>query len=491
MLLLKNADILTMRQKGEYLKGQDVLLDGNKIAEIAPKISPDGKEVIDCFGRLLIPGMINAHLHSDENFFKGMFDNMPLEIWMLYSCPPLSYGPFSRELIYLRTMIGALEMVKCGVTCVQDDVSECPEGTFDGYDAVFCAYRDIGIKANVGLNMGSRKYCDKIPFVREYLPKEMQKMVDGNPQPDRNIELYKEVIDKWDGTAGHRVVMSTSAPQRCSDKYLMQALAFAKEYDLPMHSHMQESRIQHSTGKLFYGESVIKHTARIGFLSDRLSVIHGVWTDKEDMKLLADAGTTLISNPVSNLKLGSGIMPLIRMKKAGVNVVLGTDGMSSNDSQNMFEAMKYAGLLQKITTPDYREWLDSGDLLEMVYKNAAKSLKREGEIGVIAKGYIADIAIIDKNILFFHPENKMENHLVYCENGESVETVISNGTIICRNHKVVTVDEKAIIRKIQLCQEGFKEKYERTIKDNKKLEPYLKKIYDKCAVETETRNHLF
>lgn len=491
MLLLKNADILTMRQKGEYLKGQDVLLDGNRIAEIAPKISADGKEVIDCSGKLLIPGMINAHLHSDENFFKGMFDNMPLEIWMLYSCPPLSYGPFSKELIYLRTMLGALEMVKCGITCVQDDVSECPVGTFDGYDAVFRAYRDIGIKANVGLNMGNRKYCDKIPFTREYFPLEIQKMVDGNPQPDKNIKLYKKVIKKWHKTAGYQVVMSTSAPQRCSDEYLIRTLEFAKEYDLPMHSHMQESRIQYSTGELFYGESVIKHAAHIGFLSDRLSVIHGVWTDEEDMKLLADAGASLISNPVSNLKLGSGIMPLIRMKKAGVNVVLGTDGMSSNDSQNMFEAMKYAGLLQKVTTPDYREWLDSGELLEMVYKNAAKSLGREGEIGAIEKNHMADIAIIDKNAVSFHPRNKIENHLVYCENGESVETVISNGTIICRNHEIVTVDEKKIIQKIQLCQNDFQEKFERTVKDNKELEPYLKKIYDRCAVKTEAYSHLF
>ena len=111
MLLLKNADILTMRRKGEYLKGQDVLIKEGKIVAIMKGISEEGKKVIDCSEKLLIPGMINAHLHSDENFFKGMFDNMPLEIWMLYSCPPLAYGPFSSEMIYLRTMLGALEMV--------------------------------------------------------------------------------------------------------------------------------------------------------------------------------------------------------------------------------------------------------------------------------------------------------------------------------------------------------------------------------------------
>lgn len=491
MLVLKNADILTMRKKGEYLKGQDVLIDGEKIAGIAPDISTDGKEVIDCSGKLLIPGMINAHLHSDENFFKGLFDNMPLEIWMLYSCPPLSYGPFSEDLIYLRTMLGALEMVKCGVTCVQDDVSECPEGTEEGYDAVFRAYRDIGIKANIGLNMGNRKYCDKIPFTREYLPKELQKKVDGNPRPERNLDLYEKIIAKWNGKAGHKVVVSTSAPQRCTDEYLMQALLLAKKYDLPMHTHILESRIQYCTGEPFYGESIVKHAARIGFLTDRLSVIHGVWMDEEDMKLLADNGVTLISNPVSNLKLGSGIMPLIRMKKAGVNVVLGTDGMSSNDGQNMYEALKYAGLLQKITTPDYKEWLDSEELLQMVYKNAAKSLRREGQIGSIALGNLADMVVLDKKSTAFVPENRIENHLVYCENGESVEKVFSNGKVIYDNEIITTVDEKEIIKKIQICYGEFREKFEKTLRDNKELEPYLKLIYDKCTKETELRNNLF
>ena len=491
MLVLKNADILTMRKKGEYLKGQDVLIDGERIAGIAPDISTDGKEVIDCSGKLLIPGMINAHLHSDENFFKGLFDNMPLEIWMLYSCPPLSYGPFSEDLIYLRTMLGALEMVKFGVTCVQDDVSECPKGTEEGYDAVFRAYRDIGIKANIGLNMGNRKYCDKIPFTREYLPKELQKKVDGNPRPERNLDLYEKIIAKWNGKAGHKVVVSTSAPQRCTDEYLMQALLLAQKYDLPMHTHILESRIQYCTGETFYGESIVKHAAHIGFLTDRLSVIHGVWMDEEDMKLLADNGVTLISNPVSNLKLGSGIMPLIRMKKAGVNVVLGTDGMSSNDGQNMYEALKYAGLLQKITTPDYEEWLDSEELLQMVYKNAAKSLRREEQIGSIGLGNLADMVVLDKKSTAFVPENRIENHLVYCENGESVEKVFSNGKVIYDNKKITTVDEKEIIKKIQICYGEFREKFEKTLRDNKELEPYLKLIYDKCAKETELRNNLF
>lgn len=485
MILLKNADILTMRKKGEYLKGHDVLIKDGKVEALLKGISEEGKEIVDCSGKLLIPGIINAHLHSDENFFKGMFDNMPLEIWMLYSCPPLSYGPFSNEIIYLRTMLGALEMVKQGVTCVQDDVSQCPKGTVEGYDAVFRAYTDIGMKANVGLNMGNRKYMDKMPFTRAVFPKEFIKQLDAQPDMEENLALYKEIIQMWNGRAGHKVVMSTSAPQRCSDEYLMRAKGLAEEYDLPMHTHILESRIQYCTGDVFYGESIVKHANTIGFLSKRLSVIHGVWMDEEDMRLLHEAGATLIANPVSNLKLGSGIMPLIKMKESGVNIVLGTDGMSSNDGQNMFEAMKYAGLLQKITHPDYRRWLDSYSLLEMVYTNAAKSLMREEEIGTIEKGKAADIVIMDKENISFIPQNSIENHLVYCENGEAVEAVFCSGRKIYEKGTVLTVDEKAILGKINEKYEEFRERFKTTVKENKRLEEYLKIIYDKCAEEMD------
>lgn len=492
MLILKNADILTMRQNGEYLKGQDVLIEGDRIAGIAPVIPEEGKKVIDCSDKLLIPGMINAHLHSDENLFRGLFDNMPLEIWMLYSCPPLSYGPFSNELIYLRTMLGALEMVKSGVTCVQDDVSECPKGTAEGYDAVFRAYTDIGIKANIGLNMGNKNYLDKIPFTREVFSGELSQLLEEVPDEEYNLALYRKVIEQWNGKKGHKVVVSTSAPQRCTDGYLLKAKKLAEEYDLPMHTHILESRIQYCTGVPFYGESIVKHAAHIGFLSDRLSVIHGVWMDEEDMRLLSAAGTTLISNPVSNLKLGSGIMPLIRMCDSGVNVVLGTDGMSSNDGQNMFEALKYAGLLQKVTEPDYTKWLDSKKLLKMVYANAAKSLMRSKEVGAIEEGRAADIVVMDKSNVNFIPEHRIENHLVYCENGESVEKVFSNGKMIYDDGKVLTVEEKEILRKINTCYVGFREKFEKTIRDNKRLEKYLKVIYDKCSKETDAmRCNLF
>ena len=148
-ILLKNAKILTFDDEHTILEQHDLLVRDRKIVKIAPDIDEPAEKVIDCTNKLAMPGLVNSHLHSDENMFRGLFDNLPLEPWMLYSCPPIDYGPFSPRLIYLRTMIGAMEMVKKGITTVQDDVSECPEGTVDGYNNAFQAYKDIGLKGNI------------------------------------------------------------------------------------------------------------------------------------------------------------------------------------------------------------------------------------------------------------------------------------------------------------------------------------------------------
>ena len=145
-LLLKGGKVLTLNEQDIIMNKGDVLVENDSIKEIGQNLLVGQVDkVIDCTNKLVMPGLVNSHLHSDENMFKGLFDNLPLEMWMLYSCPPLAYGPFSERLIYLRTMIGAIEMVKSGITSVQDDVSECPNPTIDGYNAVFTAYEDIGL----------------------------------------------------------------------------------------------------------------------------------------------------------------------------------------------------------------------------------------------------------------------------------------------------------------------------------------------------------
>lgn len=481
-ILLKNAKVLTFNETNEILDRGDVLIEDRKIIRIGENIGENADKMIDCSGKLVMPGLVNSHLHSDENMFRGLFDNMPLEPWMLYSCPPLGYGPFSNRLIYLRTMIGAMEMVKKGVTCVQDDASECPGATVAGYDEVFGAYRDLGLKGNIAVNMGNRIYLDKLPYTREFIPEELHPVLSTHPEPDEMIAVYEEVIKRWDRKDGMKVVYSTSAPQRCTDDYLLRALSVAQKYDLPMHTHILETRMQRASGPVMYGKrSIVQHIEDIGFLTDRLTIIHGVWMDDEDMALIGNANASIAHNPVSNLKLGSGIMPLRKMLDHKVNVVLGTDGMSSNDGYSMFETMKFAALLQKVVDPDYKTWRSAKDILDLAIKTPAYSLRREDEIGALEPGKEADIIIINLKTEAFTPLNDIYNHLVYCEDGSDVETVISGGKIIMENRKLLHVDEEALIEELQAMTQDFKDAFEKTKIMNAPLLDPVDKIYNKCV----------
>lgn len=480
-ILLKNAKVLTFNAANEILDGADILIEDKKIQSVGKDIEEHADKVIDCTGKLVMPGLVNSHLHSDENMFRGLFDNMPLEPWMLYSCPPLGYGPFSTRLIYLRTMIGALEMVKKGITCIQDDVSECPAATIEGYEQVFNAYKAIGLKGNIAVNMGNAIYMDKLPYTREFIPREYHDVLSSHPEPDEMIALYEEVIRRWDRKEGMKVVLSTSAPQRCTDDYLMRALDMAQKYDLPMHTHILETRMQRASGPaLYHKRSIVQHIEDIGFLTNRLTIIHGVWMDEEDMALVGKAGASVAHNPVSNLKLGSGIMPLRKMLDNKVNVVLGTDGMSSNDGYSIFETMKFAALLQKVVDPDYKTWKSAKEILDLAVKTPAYSLRREGEIGSLETGKDADMIIINMQTEAFTPLNDVYNHLVYCEDGSDVETVISAGKILMENRKILNVDEAAIIEELQEMTQEFKERFEETKRLNAPLLKPVDQIYEKC-----------
>lgn len=490
-ILLKNGAILTLNRQDQYLNKGDLLINGDKIEKIAEYIEMDDSigQVIDCQGKLIMPGLVNSHFHSDETFFKAAYDRLPLEIWRLLSCPPMAYGPFSERTLYLRTMLGAIEFIKCGVTCVQDDVSDYPQPSVAGYSAICSAYRDLGIRANVSMSACDREMCDHLPYAREMVPQEWQDKLAGSMSSEAIIELYHQIIEQWHNKGNIKVILSTSAPQRCSDAHLLAVEELARKKDLAVHTHILETRLQRVTGTEFYGKSIIKHIADLGIMSERMTIAHSVWVDDEDIELMAKAGVSIAHNPVSNLKLGSGLAPLIKLLEAGINVVLGTDGMNSNDELSIFETMKFASLLSRLTTPDYNKWPTAGKMLQLAVNNPAKSLRRTGEIGCLAEGKKADLLILNlKNNTLYTPFNELKNHLVYCENGSSVETVIVNGQLIMHNRKLLTIDEESILAEVQEHAAELKKSLQDTNRQNLALQPYMEAIYWKGMKQPLTIN---
>lgn len=480
--LLKNAMILTLNEKDEILKNTDILIEDDEIKKIEKNIQPTADEnVIDCTDLLLAPGFVNAHLHSDENMFKGKYDNMPLELWMLYSYPPTAeYGNFSERLVYLRTMIGAIEQIKSGVTCCQDDVSGHPRTTAEGHNIIFKAYKDLGMRANISTSALHKNFLDTIPYLRDFMPSDFQKKFANTLPPEEELKEAEQIIKNWNGKDNFKVTLSPIAPQRCDDDYNIKVFELAEKYDLPYHTHICETRMQRETGFEFYGKTILQHCKDIGILSRRTTIAHGNWLDDRDVEVMAETGATVVHNIVSNLKLGSGIMPFAKLKEAGVNIALGTDGTSSNDSQNIMEVMKVAALIHKATQPNYKKWPTSSQILNAATRGGAQSVMREKEIGSLAVGKKADILMFDLNTPAFTPLNDIKNHLVYCENGSDIKNVIIAGKMVMKDRKILTVDEKSIVAELKLLHEDFMKSYSKIVPFADKTFEYVNKSYWKC-----------
>lgn len=480
--ILKNAMILTLNAKDEILTNTDVKIENDTIVEIAESINPvENEEVIDCTDLLLSPGFVNAHLHSDENMFKGKYDNMPLELWMLYSYPPNpEYGNFSERLVYLRTLVGAIEQIHSGVTSCQDDVSGHPMTSLDSHNIIFKAYQDIGMRANVSTSELHKNYLDTIPYLRQSMPQSLQEKF-SNPRSIKDaVAGAEEIIKKWDGVGNLKVTLSPIAPQRCDDDFNVAIFELAEKYNLPYHTHICETRMQRETGFEFYGKTIVQHCEDIGILSPRTTIAHGNWLDDKDVEVVGRTGANVVHNIVSNLKLGSGIMPYRKMLDNNVHIALGTDGMSSNDSQNIMEVMKTAALIHKVTQPDYNKWPTSAEIIDMATKGGARSLLRDKEIGSIEIGKKADILMFNLNSFAFTPLNDVKNHLVYCENGQSLQHVMIAGEMVMKNKRITTVDEDEIYRELRSLSVDFMKTYEKLLPFSDEVFKYVDMSYWKC-----------
>ena len=294
----------------------DLVIEDDLISEVRERFGGDGvhtfDRVVEADRLVVVPGYVNAHVHSWEGFFKGRYDNLPLELWMLRSYPLVGLEPMPTELIRLRTLLVALESLKNGVTCLLDDVIEMPSQSFEALDAVMSAYEECGIRANCSGHIVNKPFIDTLPFVDEVLPAELLSELRAVPVPstEQYLEFSREAFRHYHGRSGRlRYVVAPSGPQRCTDDLLVAAHELAAEWDATYHIHVLETRVQAVTGQEFYGSTLVEHMRQIGVLSDRVTLGHGIWITPDDIALLADAGASIAHNPVSNLKLDSGLLP--------------------------------------------------------------------------------------------------------------------------------------------------------------------------------------
>ncbi len=490
-ILIRKGYILTLDEDDRILEHGDLFIRGTDIVAIGTELdvselSPD--HVIDAERKLVMPGLINAHLHSDENLFKGCFEDRPFELWMLYRGSPTHSSFLGPELMYARTLLGAIEMVKTGVTMVQDYCMLPLSFTAEGIDAVFSAYRDIGVRANVALGVTDERFYNKAPFLGEMLPPELLAVLEEVPYAttDYVIKSYEETFAKWhEAERGRiRVVLSPTAPQRCTRPFRDWLRETSESRNVPLHIHIQETKSQIIRGwEIYGGRTLMQYIHDIGLLTPRTTVVDPIWVTDEEIEMMAREGVSVVHNPIANLNIGSGIMPMHGLLAAGINIALGTGGMSSNDNQNMFEVMKMAAFLHRITQPDYSKWQSADQMLHMATYGGSRSCLLHDQTGRLTVGRRADLVLYDLKAIPFTPLNNVKNQLVFCERGESVDTVIIDGKVVVEGGRVLTINEEDVLQQVRKFHGPFMEHWAEAVRFSDQLEPYLSHVYRRC-VET-------
>ena len=431
-----------------------------------------------------MPGLVIAHIHTAQNFFRGRYESLPLELLMLFAYPMIGAFPLPPRLIYLRTMLVGMESLKTGVTCLLDDVLELPGQSLDQLGAVFKAYEDLGIRANCSSHIINKYFSDTIPYAREVLPPELLKQFEEVPPPSTQsyLEFCEEAIARYHNRAGRlRYVIAPSGPQRCTDDLLAATAELSKTQDTTYHIHILETKTQAVTGREFYGKTLIRHMHDIGALNERTTIAHAIWVTDEDIELIADANCSVAHNPICNLRIGAGIAPLRKLLDAGVNIALGTDGISSNDTSRVFDVMHVAALLHNVTSPDYTEWPTASEIVRAGTIGGARSVFLHEETGSLKAGKKADLAVLNLKSLNFMPLNDVAKHLVFCENDGSVETVIVNGTVVVQDGKLTQADEEALLEEVLGHMPEFMEQHAKVEELNRTFEPYFAEIHRRCV----------
>jgi guanine deaminase len=420
----------------------DILIADDTIRELGPPgcPAPDGTREISAAHRLIHPGLINAHTHSHGNLAKGMGDRWTLEL--LLTAAPWLGGNRGAEDIHLSAQLGAVEMVLKGCTACYDLFFEWPVPSREGLALVASAYADVGMRAVIAPMVADRTFYEAIPGLAEALPPALQEKVAAlHLAPgEATLAAIRDGLNAWSFDRERvRPAVAPTIPQHCSDAFILGCAALARDFNIGLHSHVAESKIQAVTGIRLYGQTQTAHLDKLGVLGPDFAVAHGVWLDNDDMARLGDHGSSVAHNPGSNMRLGSGLADARAMLERRVNLGIGTDGASCSDNQNMYEAMRLASFVSKVQGPDVERWLSTREAALAATEGSARVLGFD-RIGRIAPGYKADLVLIDLDHPNWLPLNDPVNQLVHCEDGTAVHSVMIGGRMVVENHRILTVD---------------------------------------------------
>jgi cytosine/adenosine deaminase-related metal-dependent hydrolase len=484
-ILIKGAMVVTMNEKNDLIEHSDIAIKGDRIVYVGRSRDWDQgsfEKVINAEQMILIPGLINSHTHSTQNLLRGMFQRLPLEIWRQYYRAALR--AYDQRALQISSMLGCIEMLHTGVTTVLDHFDSPLQAEYMGAGAIIESMINSGIRGVIAYTISDRRYEETIPIKKDQVDSSAFKIIEritGDEAKSREILLKdcEDFIRTFRGVHPRIYpIIGPSAPQRCSDKLLMAVKKVAMDYGVMLHMHVAETKTQKIHAyKIYQGKTIIGHLREIGFLGSEVAIAHAIWISEDDIKTLAENGTSVVHLPSSNLKLGSGLASLRLMFDRGVNVSVATDGAASNDSQNMFEAMKLAALIHNLTYRDYTHWVSAEEALSMATRNASKICGLKNELGSIEEGKLADLVLLKKDSYPLIPLNDVVAQLVFSENGRSITTVIVAGEVVLENGRLTKIDENKIYAKAIAWRQNMDEQLKSELKRTGDLEPLLRDMY--------------
>jgi len=408
-LLFKNVRTL----EGGADSTLNVLIDGNFISYIG-KDTPIADKTVEGNGNLLMPAFYNAHCHSAMTLFRGYGDDLPLQRWLNEKIFPAE-DRLNDERVYTGSLLAIAEMIRNGVVSFSD--------MYFFLDQTARAVEESGIKANLSRSIVS---FDK----------------DADFSRDGRVLESIDVFNRWNGKADGRIKidMSLHAEYSNVEPCFRHVAELTKKLGTGFQIHVSETKLEHEECIERHGMTPMRFLESCGVLDVPVTAAHCVYVTVDDIKLMAERGVTAAHNPVSNLKLGSGIMPYAKMSKAGVNVALGTDGVASNNRLSVLRELQYAALIHKGAECDPAV-TRAGDMIRCATKNGALSQGRD-DCGELKVGKRADLILLDMDAINNIPSYDLESTVCYSASESNVIMTLSDGNILYDRGTYTTIDEE-------------------------------------------------
>jgi len=426
---IKDITVLTWDQGINIIEKANVKVIDRKIAYVGTEDhDSSGLDVINGKGKILMPGLVNAHTHIPMTLLRSYADDMALHTWLYEHIFPVE-ARLTAENVYWSSQLALLEMIAGGTTCFAD--------MYYFIDRIAEATAQAGLRGLLsrGLINGA--------------------VLDDYSEDDRLNEAVSVFLELNGAAEGRiRIALAPHSVYTCSPQYIKAIRDTAEKLNAYIHVHLDETVKEHNDCLQQYGKTPVRHLYDIGLFDLPTIAAHCVHVTDGDMNLMKEKNVTFVHNPGSNLKLASGIAPVPEALDKGLNVALGTDGASSNNNLNMWEEMNLAALIHKGTRLDPSS-VSAAEAFKMATVNGAKALGFS-KTGQIKEGFYADMIIVDATKPYYYPRHKLISNIAYAAQASDVETVFADGKMIYNRGEYKTLDREKILYNVEkICKRLF------------------------------------